>query len=216
MITINLLPPEARRAAVRSQWADLPWPKIGAAALGVVLLHSVWVLGWGQLQARALGRLTAEWEALQPDKVRVERTQEVLAALQRRAAAVQALKDSQNQWAPRLNLLSDALVAGLWFTQLRFGPVAAPEGQPTEMTESGGPPPPGPPVLWLAGSALVLPEGEDAPPKRYLQRLQAQPEFSRWFLGVELKGIEHRQAGAESVSDFGFVMTVTGMDAARG
>ncbi|MBI4228020.1 MAG: hypothetical protein HY600_07110 [Candidatus Omnitrophica bacterium] len=209
MITINLLPPAARQAAAHAQWMTLlPWRRIGLVAAGGLAFYSVGIVGWNQVQARAVSRLTREWDALQPDRARVEQAQTTLMTLRGRASALQALKHPDGQWAPRLNLLSDALVSGLWLTQVRFGvaTTAAADGQPPpEATDQ--PAAPSAPILWLAGSALVKSKGEDAPVKRYLQRLQEHPAFAQWFRGIELKGIEHRQVGQEAVCDFGLVVS---------
>lgn len=204
MIKINVLPPAARQAAAHAQLTAIPWRRIGLVTVGGLALYSVGVWGWNQAQARAVSRLTDEWNALQPDRARVEQVHAALMTARGRAAALKALKHPDGQWAPRLNLLSDALVSGLWLTQVRFGVVTPPEGPPSGPVAASAAP--SAPILWLAGSALVRSEGEDAPVKRYLQRLQEQPAFARWFRGVELKGIEHRRVGQESVSDFGLVL----------
>ena len=58
------------------------------------------------------------------------------------------------------------------------------------------------PRLWLAGAALVTGRDQAAPITRFIQRLKEQPEFSRWFTGLELKEIVHSESSSYEVSDF--------------
>lgn len=208
MITINLLPPAVRRSAAHRSLAALPWRPVGGGALGLLVVYSAWLLIGNHLQHRTLARLTAEWATLAPQQGTVERTRARLEAAQRRAAALQALKGPQARWAPRLNVLSDSLVAGLWFTGVQYGmPPEGSEGQPPD------PSLPTTPRLWVTGSAIVLAEGEDAPVKRLLQRVQSHPEFAQWFHSIELKGVEHRRLGQESISDFALMLVPSGAGA---
>ncbi|MBI3615493.1 MAG: hypothetical protein HY211_03135 [Candidatus Omnitrophica bacterium] len=211
MIRINLLPPIGRRAI--PQFGQMPWKLIGRRTLTVVVSISCLLLLANGLHAWTLGRLTAQWNRIQPEWNRLQRTQGVLRALQNRTTLQKTLKASEAQWAPRLNLLSNALVSQLWFSSLEFkttvahpnptAPVQKPKpGAPKGAASKNPPPPPAVPMLILKGSAFVTETGAGSPVSRYLQRLKEQPDFKRMFRTVELKSVEQRQVHEEQVSDF--------------
>lgn len=84
-------------------------------------------------------------------------------------------------------------------------------GMPPEMSGMpASPPAASKPILLLGGSALITAKTAGAPVSRFLQRLKESPEFSRWFTGVELKDVEHRQVHQEEVSDFAILLYPAG------
>lgn len=212
MIRINLLPPERRRAAPGVRLI-LPWRTIVLGGLAVLGVYSGGLLIATRVQAHTAARLSTEWTGLQPQRTQLETTQGLLRALQDQAQMSQVMKAPSAQWAPRLNALSDALVAQLWFTELTYGP-------PEEKTPRPPPPPKGvrplpaasaAPVVLLSGTALVTADQGAAPVSRYLQRLKESSEFTRLFRGVELKDVQHHQVGQEDVSDFVMVLYPAGL-----
>lgn len=232
MIRINLLvqtaqaaisPKEFRRSALA--WLTLlPWKRIGVGAAVVVGLYSVWLFTTTQLKARALAKLTQEWQVLQLQRTQLEQTQAALTALKNRAGVVDTIKAPEAQWAPRLNLLSDSLVSQLWFTYLGLEMVDALENQAAasaplpsargNMRGRANPlpvlPPAKIPALLLKGSALLKAQGTGAPVSRFLQRLKDHSEFNHWFKEVGLNTVEHRQVNKEGVSDFVMLLYPTG------
>lgn len=212
MIKVNLLPAQVKRAQVALSLAALPWPQIGKTLGGLLALYSIWLVVDGQRQANTLRRLQAQWEELQPQWLKWKEVDAAFRALQNRAAVFQSLKAPEAQWAPRLNLLSDVLVSGLWFTQLRYR--ATPSSRETEMGMSPDDPQtqatPLTPLLELRGSALSASKEVAAPVSRYLQRLREHPEFHRWFKSLELKTVEHRQIDQYEVTNFEMVLAPTG------
>lgn len=215
MIHLNLLPDERRRAPARVRLV-LPWRSMMVGGLGLLGIYSGWLMVANRVQARTLAAITREWETLQPQRVQLDGTRAALSALQAQAAVVRTLKAPEAQWASRLNVLTDALVADLWFTSLSYG---LPEGKPPapappRAKSSGRPPavpPPASPLLTLSGTALVTTSQGASPVSRYLQRLKDHPEFSRLFRGVELKDVQHRQMAQEDVSDFVMILYPTGV-----
>lgn len=220
MITINLLPSGRRANVFPTWWKQLPWKELATVAGVLLAVGSAWVLVAAQSQARSLARVRAEWEGLQPERIKLDRIRKDLDALQKRASILKWLQAPEGQWAPRLNFLSDGVVSDLWFTLFNFS--ATPKGDLEEFLRAEGMPmpdlplPPGvgstPPFVMLAGSALVSGKGAEGPPvTRFLERLKTHPEFGRWFSGVELKGIRHRQVKSEEVSDFVIFLYPTGL-----
>ncbi|MBI3318312.1 MAG: hypothetical protein HYZ90_04075 [Candidatus Omnitrophica bacterium] len=204
-LRLNLMPTSEQ--AARSVIPDLPWREIGMAAGALLFLYSSWTILAQRVQSRQLARLLAEMETLAPQRSEFEKVQTALRALQNRSNVMKGLKAAQAQWAPRLNLLSDALVSDLWFTHLRFGLAQTGEASGQPEAPEMSPAPPAGPLLLLQGSALVGGEGKPAAVSRFLQRLKEHPEFSRWFSGMELKGVEQRRVGQEEVSDFLLALT---------
>lgn len=234
MITLNLLPSGRRANVFPTWWKQLPWKKLATVAGVLLAVWSAWVLVAAQSQARSLARVRAEWEGLGPEQIKLERIRKDLDALQKRVSILKWLQAPEGQWAPRLNFLSDGVVSDLWFTLFNFSTtpkgdleeflraegmpmpdLSLPPGVQTPSDQSGEPAAPlagWKPFIMLAGSALVSGKGAEGPPvTRFLERLKDHPEFGRWFSGVELKGIRHRQVKSEEVSDFVIFLYPTGL-----
>lgn len=238
MIRINLLPPQMRRAAgPLLKLAGLPWREIGIGVGAILLLYTGRLLWMTHAQSQALAHLTAEWKALQPRQAKLQETRGRLNALKNRSTIMQGVKAPEQQWAPRLNLLSDSLVANLWFTRFAFRSVRGGEAgellseefkdlipleeqQPrrpeavqkkgTAAATRGKPQPAEKLFAVLEGSALVVGGDTQAPVSRFLQRLKENPEFGKRFGKVDLKNVSHRQVQQEEVSDFVVLLSPTG------
>ncbi len=189
MIRVNLLPPEARKAAAGPKTA-IPWRQIGIGAGGLVALVTVGLFAGNAWNGRRLDRLRQEWQELQPQRAGLEQNRMQFQLLQGQAGVLQQAKALEGRWAPRLNLLSDAVVSEVWFTELKVNP-----GQPVR----------------LEGSALVAGSGETgAAVSKFLQRLKEQPEFGKWFKAVDLQSVEHSQIEKQEVVDFSILLTPSG------
>ena len=189
MIQINLLPPEARKAAPGRK-VSIPLRPIGIGVGGFLAVLTLVLIAGNAWNAGRLTRLKQEWERMQPQKAQLDREQSQLQMLQGQAGVLEQVKAPRGRWAPRLNLLSDAVVTQVWFTKLTVEP-----GQP----------------VLLRGSALVSDAGESgAAVTKFLQRLKEQPVFQDWFKGVELQSVQHRQIKQEEVVDFAILLLPTG------
>ena len=219
MIRINLLPKEMQRTA-SAQSIVVPWKTIGFSVVGILLFYSVWLFAANQFRSRAVVKLKAEWETLRTQAAHFDQVDTSVRALQNRAVVLKGLKEPKGQWAPRLNLLSDALVSNLWFTSLKIttaGPVKLQASAPAQSSSGKGKQvkqlAAGPStVLLLQGSALVPAGGGTGSPivSLYLQRLKQQPDFSKWYRDVKLTSVEQRQVQEETVSDFVITLYPTG------
>ena len=104
------------------------------------------------------------------------------------------VKNKQAQWAPRLALLSEALVPQVWLTRLEYVQGKGLTVQGTALVGSGG------------GGG----EGEiSGQVTKFFQQLREQPGFQDWFSNVELKSVEHRPIKEEEVADFTLLLTPT-------
>jgi hypothetical protein len=232
VIRLNLLPPGMGAKGSAFPLASLPWRPIGIGALALLVLYSGWLFFQNRSLSGKVARLTSEWESLQPRQAQIDQTLAALQALQNREAALKTLKSPEGQWAPRLNLLSDCIVANLWFSGLLFrvtrsteiaaflkeefrhqemlSDFSLPEEQPA-INPDGTPVPEEPwkPQRLLRGFALVTGK-EGSPVSRFLERLKENPEFSRWFSGVELKDVAHSEVGQQEISEFSVLIYPTG------
>ncbi len=232
MIRLNLLPPGVGAARAAFPLADLPWRPIGIGALSLLFLYSGWVFFQNRVVSGKAARLTAEWETLQPRQAQINQTQAALQALQNREAVLKTLKSPEGQWSPRLNLLSDCIVADLWFSGLLFRTTESAEitsflkrefpnmelpdfePQPQALNPDGTPAEPSAawkPQVLLRGFSLVTTK-EGSPVSRFLKRLSEHPEFSRWFSGTELRDVGHSQVGQQEISEFALLLYPTGQE----
>jgi len=188
VIRINLLPPELRPKTEGRKWR-IPWRQTGYAAAACVAVYSGWlVLVPGQL-AQRITRTQAELERLRPEKARFLEVQGSVQSLRRRGEAVQAIKAPDAQWAPRLNLLSDALVPQVWLTRLDYT---------------------GDQDLLVEGRVALDSPNDSGQVSRFMQQLKEQPDFSRLFRDAELQSVEHRQIESQEVVDFVLLLRTTG------
>jgi hypothetical protein len=121
MIRVNLLPPDARKSSSGLS-VNLPWKKAGAVLLAAVAVASAWLLIMTPIQSSRLNRLTLQWNKMKSERAQVEKVDAAVRAFQNRATMLKEVKAPGAQWAPRLNLLSDALVSKLWFHSLEYMP----------------------------------------------------------------------------------------------
>jgi hypothetical protein len=239
LIKINLLPPDVRRAR-KGLGVKVPWKAVGIGAGVCLVVYSGALFFFNQAQNRTLSRLTGEWQGLEGERQRLEQRKQQLVNLKNRALAVTSMKSPDAKWAPRMNLLSDALVRNLWFSALvgvktpksetmgflqselkDFFPSQIPGfseqgellGLSPNTPEAGGGAAPSAEekfLVVLAGVALVEGKEASAPVTRFLQRLKEHPDFSKWFTAVELKDVFHQQAGKEETSAFVILLYPTG------
>ena len=187
MIRINLLPPEIRKE--EGVKVAVPWRQFTTGA-GILLVFVSGCLPMAnKLQARTLAQLTQRWEELKPKRERLERVRASLRLLETRTQVVWALKSPEARWAPRLNLLSDALVSKLWFSRLKMV-----YGKEVE----------------LRGSTLVSESGEGAQVSQFLHRLKAHRQFDQWFSDLKLELVQHRKVSDVEVVDFEILLFPTG------
>ncbi len=124
MIRINLLPSGVRKSRSPLR-VSVPWLEILILIVAVTAVYSGWILVSSQVQGRKLKRLTDQWEKMKSERTKVETTEAALRAFENREAILKEIKSPQSQWAPRLNILADSIVAKLWFTSLEYKPEEA-------------------------------------------------------------------------------------------
>ncbi|MCM8812014.1 MAG: hypothetical protein NC910_03075 [Candidatus Omnitrophica bacterium] len=128
MIRVNLLPPHARKKSRVSLQFVFPWKKTGACFFALIAVYSAWIFLSSRFYNVRLHRLRTQWTEMKPQRTEVENLEASLRAFQNRAELTKTLKNPKSQWAPRLNILSDAIVARLWFTSLDYRPISSVDG----------------------------------------------------------------------------------------
>lgn len=212
MIEINLVPLE-KRPKVRGQMILSPrrWAAISIG--GLVLVTAL--LGMGRIQTeRVHARLNAEWKEIQDSRAEWEALRSRIALLETQGEQMKRLRASGLRWAPRLQVLSEAVVPNLWFTQLSIEPPDAKkeakeekEEKKLEKKKSKGKVPAQKKSkrihVLVQGVALVPSSGiEPSPISVYLQSLKKHPRFSQYFDSVEVKSVERQKFGTTDVSEF--------------
>lgn len=202
MILVNLLPGGRPRGGVTIT------PRQALLALLVTLsVATTWLGLWRVGVERAHHRAGVEWESLRVLRSQVTDARDRLQALERQVDSLARMRTTSVQWAPRLNLLSDAVVPGVWFTRLTVEsvePKLPVKGPPKPKGPRAAPPPAAGRGLQLlvAGTAVIPDRGEASPLAALLRSVKQQPDFARWFDAVELKSVERRKVGPLDVSDF--------------
>ena len=117
MLKINLLPESARKAALSpiEHFHRTPLMKLIAVILVLIPLLLAVPLYFRHQQLLQLNR---KIESLQPAKAEVERLQLLMKDLHTQESAYKTLGIGQGLWAKGLNVLSDSLPEGVWFTDL--------------------------------------------------------------------------------------------------
>lgn len=231
MITINLAPPPSAGSAA-ARWHLPPMtPRqmiLGAiAGLGVV---TVGLVAWRQVQERALTRLTAEWDQLKTPRQELETVRASAALLDRQDQRFKQLRTAGIRWAPCLNLLSDAMVPGVWFTRLTVEPsdpvsgAKAPAAKSSAKTatktssrvktkeSSPKKTAPGPTARLVVSGVAMVPAGEQVSPLgAMLDAVKRHPQFSTLFDQVEVKSAGRGKIGRQEVTEFTLVFDVKGV-----
>lgn len=220
MITINLFPADQRKAR---GWRLPSWTLRQAAigtAVGLGVMTGVLVL-WRIGLEHANRRLSAEWATLEGTNRELDTGRERVTMLERQAISFRRLRATGVQWAPRLNLLSDAMVPGVWLTRLQVQSVEVKAKRPKRAAKAGSEKGSGEQgkgakpakskkatqpqrivQLSISGTALVPPGEEMSPLGALVQLLKRQPEFGKCFESVEISSVQRRKIGQLDVSDF--------------
>lgn len=215
MILINLVPP-SQRPPLRWDWSRVTRRRAAAAGglIVALLTGGPWLARHSQEQA--VVRLRAEWEALAVPREEWESHRQAVAGLERQAHALGQLRASDRQWAGRLNLLSDAVVPGVWFTRLTIDPVEprpavkTPKGQPKTPRASASSRPSPQARLIVEGTALVESDAAGSPVAAFVTALKRHPAFPHSFASVEIQSVARRRISTVDVSDFVLRLEVAG------
>jgi len=193
MITINLLPETYRKSPASSvqrfHRSPLMLLVVGTMA-GLVLFLS----GVMQIRQVRLAQLTARIQHLEPQKAVVDELRTTVQKLRDQQEVFQRLGHERSQWARRLNLLSDLIPEGAWFTDLSLDQLRG---------------------LVIQGFAIGRGGEEMVRIGRLVQDLKADPVFSAMVRDVQIESIKSVQEKEIELVEFTLTGELVTMGQAR-
>ncbi len=171
MLTINLLPEEARKGGLSTveQFHRTPLMLMAVGVMvGLTVLLSLPI----PFRARKLAGLNAKISALEPRKLELDRLQRALHLLRAEEATLRGLGGEEDLWSKRLNTLSNVTPDGVWFTELTID------------KQKG---------LVIQGSAIAQADPEMVNVTRFVQELKADPGFAAAVKDVQIESIKRMQ-----------------------
>jgi len=157
---------------------------------GLVLFLS----GVMQIRQVRLAQLTARIQHLEPQKAVVDELRTTVQKLRDQQEVFQRLGHERSQWARRLNLLSDLIPEGAWFTDLSLDQLRG---------------------LVIQGFAIGRGGEEMVRIGRLVQDLKADPVFSAMVRDVQIESIKSVQEKEIELVEFTLTGELVTMGQAR-
>ena len=187
MISVNLLP-EAYRKAGSSSFQQFHRSPLAIGLVGLLVglgLLLVALRGVGQLR---LAHLTARVNTLASKHQALAEVKVALAALREQHQTLQYLDRQRSHWAACLNVLSDAIPAGMWLTELTLEPQSK---------------------LILEGMAMSQGGQGVASVTRFVQELKADPRLAGVIRDIQIETVQNVQEGQIELTKFTLACTFT-------
>ena len=186
LVTINLLPGVQRAPSTSSleqfHRSPLAW-LIGSALVGVALALFV-TLRWYQVQ---VAQTAVRLQALDQQKLTVFHLKDSLQALQAQRQTYQQVQQDRSDWAYYLNMISDHVPDGVWFSDLTLDPVRG---------------------LVLEGAAISEGGEEMVRIGRFVQELKADVKFAESVQDIQIEAIKRGQDGDIDLVFFTIICTL--------
>lgn len=186
MLKINLLPESARKASLSpiEQLHRTPLMWVAAGVLvGIAMLFAV----PSYFREAELRQLQAKSQRLEPKKAEVDRLQQYLQQLRAQETAFRSVKRGHGTWSRRLNILSDVIPEGIWFTDF-------------VLDQTKG--------LVIQGSAIGQGGGETVSVGRLVQELKANPDFASAVKDIQIESIKRIPEGELELVQFTLACTL--------
>ncbi len=186
LLKVNLLPEGLRKhtPAAVEQLHRTPLMRIALAIM--VGLPILWAIPL-QLAQHQLSQLNGKIQQLQPKKAAMDQLQHQLQTLRAQETAFRSLTKGEHLWSKRLNVLSDVLPEGVWFTEL-------------DLDETKG--------LVIQGSALSQAGPEMNAVNRLVDALKKDPDFSAAVKDIQIESLKRVQEDAFEVVQFTLICTL--------
>jgi Tfp pilus assembly protein PilN len=186
MLKINLLPEGARKATLSpiEQFHRTPMMWIAVAGLVGFALALLVPIG---IRRHQLHQLNVKIRLLEPRKQEVDQIQKLLQQLRVQEVAFQGLKRGQSLWSKRLNILSNVVPDGIWFTELALDPGKG---------------------LIVQGAALGQGGSEMVNVGRLVQDLKDAPDFSSAMKEIQIESIKRAQEKEVEIVEFTLACTL--------
>lgn len=184
MIEINLLPPELRTKAKKTEegrFAPGVYVLYTAVALisVLVVMHVGVFLMWMFKQSE-LAVLNAKWKELEPQRKVYEQAKKDSDMLSSDAKSIQQFVKQRINWSQKLNKLSLNLPSGVWFNEIALNQKD----------------------FSLRGSAVSLQKEELSLINKFMANLKDDQEFFNSFNSMELGSVQRRTLGGYDIIDF--------------
>lgn len=187
MITLNLISPELRKKKQASAFGGdfkIPLEVVvgtGAAFVVLLILAHISLLALNLTKLNQHRKLTEEWEELRPAKENVDQVLAGLRGLQLKEKQIDQVTGSVDiRWAPKFNIISDALPRGVWLRKIA-------------LNEN---------MLFIEGSAISRQRKEMINVHAFTTNLKNQNLFLQDLTRLELGSIQRRQIKSVEIADF--------------
>jgi len=206
VITLNFLPPEARKKAPKGSLGDR-FPKVSTATTqffskvpfqlmylyvggALLALYTLFFL-LAMVQTQTLRGLRQEWEVVSPERDKISKLSLEYAELEAAEMAVRQL-NRQFRWSRKLSALSDAMVWGIWLREIALGERHV-DAEGSSVLQK---------TLILSGTAASPRDDKTALVGRFIRSLKENEAFFSDFKDVELESIKRRSINSLDVMDF--------------
>lgn len=189
LISINLLPAELRSQenAKKVSLQSLPSPAVIVAVLvGLIVVAHLSMGTVLMLRRSHLKKLTEEWDALAPQRQKLEQCDSRYASLTKQMSIAQRMANDRILWSPKLHILSKYLPVGIWFREV-------------EISQDN---------FTLHGSVISIDREEISLIRQFVDNLVNDNEFMKDFQDFELRSVQKRKIVYHDVSDFILVGTL--------
>lgn len=192
MIELNLLPKELRKKEKR----EIPKVNVMPIAIGVmatlVMIHIILIV-LVSINDSKINKLKPKWDQIQPLKTKTELLATQTVDLEKRLTAMKGIAEPPIDWPRILSGLNKSMVPTIWLYD--FNPVSR-QGQ-LGLLSAGMP-------QNLSISGYDLGESEEATSSvgKFINNLKKDPDFSEFFTGIELEGINSRIVSGQKVMMF--------------
>ena len=208
MIEINLLPEEFRKKESFLTKIDfssfslkaLPVIPIAIVVIGFLVLVQVLVLLMNIYFQTMLTSLTKTYAMVEPDKKVADALKAQTDTIHKKIGAIDDLMGKRFSWAKKLNTLSDAMIPGIWLTDLNYDERPVEKSGIVAASKGKGPGLPG--TLTLTGYAAGSGEQGAGLVGKLIKNLKDSEEFYSDFNQIELVSIKSSKVKDQEVMNF--------------
>jgi len=208
VIEINLLPEELKKKESfltkidlsSFSLKDLPVIPIAIVVVGFLVLVQVLVLAMNIYFQATLSSLTKTYAIVEPDKKVSDALKAQTDAIHKKIGAIDDLMGKRFSWAKKLNTLSDAMIPGIWLTDLNYDERPVEKSGIVSAPKSKGMGLPG--TLVLTGYAAGSGEQGAGLVGKFIKNLKESEEFYSDFVQIELVSIKSSRVKDQEVMNF--------------
>lgn len=183
MIEINLLPEEQKIKKVSDNQFNFILSFVIVALFIILILINIYVISFATIKNIQLSNLNKKWQALEPERKKVEELREQTGILSQDAKAIQQFIQKRISCSDKINKLSMLLPTGVWFNEISLNANKD---------------------FVLKGSVVSLKKEEMSLINLFLTNLKQDKTFFGDFQALDLSSVQRRILGGYEVVDFVF------------